>query len=126
MEQVEVWQGRHGDPVPLLGPLPGVRQDDTLAYEFGIPSRLVPWPGRSGLMRVFVLLDLGEFADAIEGGQLDAGTAVDGLRRWQRFLDRHLHAARDPSGQWTDFPPRQLRELAALPAPLGPVVTMPD
>jgi hypothetical protein len=59
MEQVEVWQGRHGDPVPLLGPLPGVRQDDTLAYEFGIPSRLVPWPGRSRLMRVFVLLDLG-------------------------------------------------------------------
>jgi len=188
MEQIEVWQGRHGDPVPLLGPLPGVRQDDTLAYEFGIPSRLVPWPGRSRLMRVFVLLDLGvalsipawrsrhgpdqdksepdtwyvdlvhvttgpgsavvrdlyidvlvpvdgrhqrlldldEFADAIEAGQLDAITAVDGLRRWQRFLDLHLHAARDPSGQWTYFPPRQLRELAALPAPLGPVVTMPD
>jgi hypothetical protein len=76
-------------------------------------------------MRVFVLLDLGEFADAIEGGQLDAGTAVDGLRRWQRFLDRHLHAARDPSDQWTDFPPRRLSDLAALPAPLGPIVTEP-
>lgn len=78
MKQIEVWRGRHGDPVPLLGPLPGVRSDDTVAYEFRL-----------------------------------------------RFLDRHLHAARDPHGQWTDFPPRRLRELAALPAPLGPVVTAP-
>jgi hypothetical protein len=187
MEQIEVWQGRHGDPVPLFGPLPGIRHDDALAYEFELSARFVPWPGRSRLMRVFVLLDLGvalslpawrsrqgvdqhkrepsswnvdldhvttgpgsvvvrdlyidvlvpvdgrhqrlldldEFADAIEAGQLDAITAVDGLRRWQRFLDRHLHAARDPSDQWTDFPPRRLSDLAALPAPLGPIVTEP-
>jgi hypothetical protein len=72
------------------------------------------------------LLDLDEFADAVEAGQLDARIAVDGLRRWQRFLDRHLHAARDPQHGWTDFPPRRLRELAALPAPLGPIVTAPD
>jgi hypothetical protein len=90
-----------------------VRSDDTVAYEFRLPDRFEPWPGRTLLERVFVLLDL------------DIGTAVDGLRRWQRFLDRHLHAARDPNGQWTDFPPRRLRELAALPAPLGPVVTAP-
>jgi hypothetical protein len=50
---------------------------------------------------------------------------VDGLRRWQRFLDRHLHASRDPSGTWTDFPPRRLRDLAALPSPLGPIVVAP-
>lgn len=74
---------------------------------------LVPVDGRHQR-----LLDLDEFADAIEAGQLDVGTAIDGLRRWQRFLDRHLHAARDPAGRWTDFPPRRLRELAALPAPL--------
>lgn len=96
MKQVEVWRGRHGDPVPLLGPLPGVRSDDTVAYEFRLPGRFEPWPGRTLLERVFVLLDLDEFADAIEAGQLDIGTAADGLRRWQRFLDRHLHAARDP------------------------------
>jgi len=187
VKQIEVWRGRHGDPVPLLGPLPGVRADDTVAYEFRLPGSFEPRPGRTLLERVFVLLDLGvslsvpawrstrgtdraksgpdtwyvdlvhvtagpgsivvrdlyidvlvpvdgrhqrlldldEFADAIEAGQLDVGTAVDGLRRWQRFLDRHLHAARDPHGQWTDFPPRRLRELAALPAPLGPVVTAP-
>ncbi|MBB4908350.1 putative RNA-binding protein associated with RNAse of E/G family [Actinophytocola algeriensis] len=81
---------------------------------------LVPTDGRHQR-----LLDLDEFADAIEAGQLDVATAVDGLRRWQRFLDRHLHAARDPSETWTDFPPQRLRDLAALPSPLGPVVTAP-
>ena len=55
MKQVEVWVGRHGDPVPLFGPLPGVRLDDTLAYEFELPARFVPWPGRTLLERVFVL-----------------------------------------------------------------------
>src|SRR3974377_100138 len=64
---------------------------------------LVPTDGRHQR-----LLDLDEFADAIEAGQLDVSTAIDGLRRWQRFLDRHLHAARDPHDQWTDFPPRRL------------------
>lgn len=188
MEQVEVWRGRHGDPVPLFGPLPGVRSGDVLAYEFELPSRFTPWPGRTLLERTFVLLDLGvsmalpcwrsagaasreasgpdtwyvdlvhvtarpgsfvvrdlyidvmvptdgrhqrlldldEFADAIEVGHLEVPIAIDGLRRWQRFLDRHLHAGRDPQDGWTDFPPWRLRELAALPAPLGPVVTAPD
>src|SRR6202044_1912748 len=67
------------------------------------------------------LLDLDEFADAMEAGQIETGIAIDGLRRWQRFVDRPLHAARDPAPGWTDFPPRRLRELAALAAPLGPV-----
>jgi hypothetical protein len=187
MEQVEVWRGRHGDPVPLFGPLPGVRSGDVLAYEFQLPAQYIPWPGGTLLERTFVLLDLGvsmalpawranaavsredsgpgtwyvdlvhvtarpgsvivrdlyidvmvptdgrhqrlldldEYADAMEAGQLDAAVAVDGLRRWQRFLDRHLHAARDPQDGWTDFPPQRLGELAALPAPLGPVVTAP-
>ncbi|MEU4447442.1 DUF402 domain-containing protein [Actinosynnema sp. NPDC050801] len=187
MERVEVWRGAHGDPTPLLGPLPGVRLGDTLAYEFQLPDSFEPWPGRTLLERVFVLLDLGvsmsvpawrsrygtdrtqtgpttwyvdlvhvssaqgsitvrdlyadvlvpmdgrhqrlldldEFADAIEAGQLDIATAIDGLRRWQRFLDGHLHAARDPSATWTDFPPRRLQALAALPSPLGPIVTAP-
>ena len=188
MERVEVWRGRHGDPTPLFGPLPGVRADDVLAYEFELSSRFIPFPGRSLLERVFVLLDLGvsmslppwrstaevsrdrqgpgtwyvdlvhvtagpdsvivrdlyidvmvptdgrhqrlldldDYADAMAAGRLDAPTAIDGLRRWQQFLDRHLHADRDPQDGWTDFPPRRLRQLAALPAPLGPVVTVPD
>jgi hypothetical protein len=36
-----------------------------------------------------------------------------------------LHAARDPRDQWTDFPPQRLHDLAALPSPLGPIVTAP-
>lgn len=187
MEHLEVWRGRHGDPVPLVGPLPGIRMGSTLAYEFELPDRFVPWPGRTLLERAFVLLDLGvsmslpawrptagidrdrtepttwyvdllqitvgrgsiivrdlyidvlvptngrhqrlldldEFAAAIEAEQLDVNTAVDGLRRWQRFLDRHLHSGRDPEGEWSDFPPRQLRDLAAIPAPLAPIGTVP-
>ena len=187
MRRVQVWRGHHGDPEPLFGPLPGVRSGDTLAYEFELPSAFVPWPGRSRLERVFVLLDLGvsmsqpvwqsathadrrgagpetwyvdlvhivdrgdelivrdlyidvmvpldgrhqreldldEYADAMAAGELDTATAIDGLRRWQRFLDRHLHADRDPQAGWTDFPPARLRELADLPAPLGPIVTAP-
>ena len=33
MEQVEVWRGRHGDPEPLAGPLPGVRSGEEIADE---------------------------------------------------------------------------------------------
>jgi hypothetical protein len=70
-------------------------------------------------------LDLDEYADAIEAGALDTASAIDGLRRWQRFLDRHLHADRFPQAGWTDFPPARIQELADLPAPLGPIVTVP-
>lgn len=71
------------------------------------------------------LLDLDEFADAIDEGILPIDRAVDALRRWQAFLDRHLHSARDPQDRWADFPPEALTELAALPSPLGRVVTAP-
>lgn len=188
MRQVQVWRGDHGDSEPLFGPLPGVRSGDTLAYEFELPPAYVPWPGKTRLERVFVLLDLGvsmsqpvwqfarhtdrskagpdswyvdlvhitdnddriivrdlyidvmvptdgrhqrdldldEYVDAIESGVLDTATAIDGLRRWQRFLDRHLHADRYPQADWTDFPPARIREFSDLPAPLGPIVTAPS
>lgn len=81
---------------------------------------MVPTDGRHQRM-----LDLDELADAIEAGTVPVDVATDGLRRWQRFLDRHLHAERDPRSQWSDFPPAAIRQLAALPAPLGPVVLAP-
>ena len=188
-----MWQGRFGDPVPLFGPLPGVRDGNVVAYEFALPARFEPWPGRTRLEREFVLLDTGvglalpcwratvtpqgkripgvdaahgegitwyidllhvtdhgsevivrdlyidvmvptdgrhyrqldldEFADAIEAGIVPVEVATGALRRWQAFLDGHLHRDRDPTGQWADFPPKAIEELAALPAPLGPVVT---
>lgn len=67
-------------------------------------------------------LDLDELADALAGGQVSVEAAVDGLRRWQSFLDRHLHDTRGPRPGYPDFPPRAFERLAALPAPLGPPV----
>jgi Protein of unknown function (DUF402) len=68
--------------------------------------------------RPYRMLDLDEFAAAVHEGALSWSDAVDALRRWQRFLDRHLHAGRFPAAGWTDFPPAVIEPLAALPAPL--------
>nr|WP_026924740.1 DUF402 domain-containing protein [Glycomyces arizonensis] len=77
----------------------------------------VPTDGRH-----YRMLDLDDFADAIEGGLITLEQAVSGLRRWQRFLDRHLHEGRYPSGSWTDFPPAAFAPLRRLSAPLAPPV----
>lgn len=190
-EAVKVWRGRHGDPTPPFGPLPGARLGSAIAYEFELDRAFKPWPGRTRLDRVYVLLDLGiqmcnpcwqtvttrdgregkglstseswyvdlvtvegadegfivrdfyidlivasvgmpyktldihEFADAIEVGDIDLPDAIDGLRRWQMFLDTHINSDRNPTAEWTDFPPRAITELAALPSPLGEVVLAP-
>lgn len=179
-------RGAHRDLDNLFGPLPGVRIGDVIAYEFELPERFEPWPGRSRLERTFVLLDVGvsfanpcwvraqnakgavtdrsregetlwyvdlvtidvqsnhytirdlyidvmvptdgrhyrmldldEYADAMEGGFLSLEEAADGLRRWQRFLDRYLHADRWPPDEWTDFPPSSIGSLVELATPLG-------
>ncbi len=64
-------------------------------------------------------LDLDEFADAIASDALSMADAVDGLRRWQRFLDRYLHADRWPSAAWTDFPPQSIQVLREIAEPFG-------
>ena len=71
---------------------------------------MVPMDGRH-----YRMLDLDEFADAIDNGSLNVEQATDALRRWQRFLDRHLHAERAPVGNWTDFPPAAILPLLELP-----------
>jgi Protein of unknown function (DUF402) len=58
-ESIQVWRGAHGDPEHLFGPLPGFREDGVVAYEFELPERFEPWPGRTRLERTFVLLDVG-------------------------------------------------------------------
>ena len=70
---------------------------------------MVPMDGRH-----YRMLDLDEFADAIDDGSLSMEQATDALRRWQRFLDRHLHAERAPVGNWTDFPPAATLPLLEL------------
>jgi hypothetical protein len=193
IEPVEVLRRKHHDPSPLFGPLPGVRLDNVVAYEFALPERFEPWPGRTRIERTFVLLDVGvsfanpcwvretrpdgtvfevdprgrdswyvdlvtveaqgdryifrdlyidvivptdgrhyrlldldEYAEAMRDGTVPLDAAIDGLRRWQRFLDRHLHAERWPPAAWPDFPPRSIRTLAALPAPFAAPVRAPD
>jgi hypothetical protein len=73
--------------------------------------------------RPYRMLDLDEFATAVQKGALSWPDAVDALRRWQRFLDRHLHRERFPAAGWADFPPAVIEPLAALPAPLSAPVT---
>ena len=186
IERVEVMRGHHRDLGALFGPLPGLRLGDVVAYEFELPKRFEPWPGRTHLERTFVLLDVGvsfanpcwvrarngdgslaemdpngrdswyvdlvkvnmqddrytfrdlyidvivptdgrhsrmldldEYADAIAEGTLSLEDAIDGLRRWQRFLNRYLHADRWPPTEWSDFPPKSIRSLFDLAAPLA-------
>jgi hypothetical protein len=185
-EPVEVIKGTHRDHTFAFGPLPGFRHDNVVAYEFELPERFEPWPGRTRLERTFVLLDVGvsfsqpcwvratnadgsiiedtprgsdswyvdlvsvevqgtrytfrdlyidvivptdgrhyrmldldEYADAMAEGTLALQDAIDGLRRWQRFLDRYLHTDPWPSALWSDFPPKAIRALETMSAPFG-------
>jgi hypothetical protein len=185
-ERVEVIRGTHRDLNFLFGPLPGFRYGDVVAYEWELPERFEPWPGRTRLERTFVLLDVGvsfanpcwvretradgsvvevdpngrdswyvdlisvdtqgdrytcrdlyidvmvptdgrhyrmldldEYADAMADGTLSLDDAIDGLRRWQRFLDRYLHTSRWPPTTWSDFPPASIRSLSELVAPFA-------
>lgn len=193
LERVEVIRGTHRDLAFQFGPLPGFRHGDVIAYEFELPERYEPWPGRTRLERTFVLLDVGvsfanpcwirqtkpdgsvveadprgrdswyvdlvtvdvqrdrytfrdlyidvmvptdgrhyrmldldEYADAMADGTLSLEDAIDGLRRWQRFLDRYLHSDRWPPTGWTDFPPTSISRLSAIPAPFATPVKWED
>ncbi len=56
----------------------------------------------------YQLLDLDELAAAVTAGAVDPATALDGLTRCQRFLDRRLHRREDAGPTWPDFPPSQV------------------
>ena len=183
-QRVEVMRGVYGDRVQPFGPLPGYLDGEVVAYEFELPERFEPWPGRTRVERTFVLLDVGvsfanpcwmrttnadgsvvkidvndrnswyvdlvtvehgrgrytfrdlyidaivpvdgrhhreldldEFADAVDDASVSVEVFVDALRRWQRFLDRCLYSGRSPTSDWSDFPPKSITALAALPSP---------
>ncbi|GAA1835625.1 DUF402 domain-containing protein [Microlunatus capsulatus] len=62
------------------------------------------------------VLDLDEYGDALASGAREPADVVDGLRRTQLFLDRHLNRRHDVRRDtWPDFPPRAIAGLAALP-----------
>lgn len=58
-EPIEVLRGTWKEPGLRFGPLPGYQLGDVLAYEWELPARFEPWPGRTLLERTFVLLDVG-------------------------------------------------------------------
>jgi hypothetical protein len=58
-EPIEVLRGTHKDLSLRFGPLPGYRLGDVVAYEWELPERFEPWPGRTRVERTFVLLDVG-------------------------------------------------------------------
>jgi len=66
------------------------------------------------------VLDMDEFGDALLSGALSPEQAVDGLRRFQRFLDRYLNRPGDAELAWPDFPPRAIRPLAGWRTELYP------
>lgn len=117
-----VWIQR-GDPIWYVDLAIVTREDDLYRIVDLDIDVFVPTDGRP-----YRMLDLDELADAIEDGEFTLVEAMDGLRRWQRFLDTHLHRFEqviDPSqprfGQldvqhgWRDFPPAAIGAIAALP-----------
>ena len=65
-------------------------------------------------VRPYRVLDLDDFADALDDNRLAPDRAADGLRRLQAFLDAHLHVRERHHDEWADFPPRAIRALQAL------------
>ncbi|WP_432940181.1 hypothetical protein ACQPXM_31115 [Kribbella sp. CA-253562] len=62
------------------------------------------------------VLDLDDFADALESGTLDLPAATRVLRDTQRFIDRHLRIpGQAPPTAWPDFPPASIQPLIELP-----------
>ncbi|MGN6483671.1 MAG: DUF402 domain-containing protein [Thermomicrobiales bacterium] len=106
-----IWIQR-GDPLWYVD-LAIVRRDGDLYRIIDLDVDLiVPTDGRP-----YRTLDLDELADAVEAGEFPAAEAMDGLRRWQRFLDAHIHrfGPRDVDAGWRDFPPAVIARLADLP-----------
>ena len=65
--------------------------------------------------RGYRLLDLEEYGEALENGDISLEEAIDGMKRWQAFLDLHLHRGRYPVAPYPDFPPAALDPLIAMP-----------
>jgi hypothetical protein len=113
---------RRGDPIWYVDLAIVTREDDLYRVVDLDIDLFVPTDGRP-----YRMLDLDEFADAMADGEFTLVEAMDGLRRWQRFLDTHLHRfehvddpLQDRFGQfdvqpgWRDFPPAAIATMAEL------------
>ena len=82
---------------------------------------MVPTDGRH-----YRMLDLDEYADAMADGRLSLSVGIDGLRRWQRFLDQHLRTDRSTPTPWSDFPPVSIHHLYEMNETFGAPVRWED
>lgn len=101
-----------GDPIWYVDLAMVTREDDLYRILDLDIDCFVPVDGRP-----YRMLDLDEFADALDDGEFTRAEVTDGLRRWQRFLDAHLHlfGPGDVRPGWRDFPPAAIASLASLP-----------
>jgi hypothetical protein len=102
---------QRGDPIWYVDLAIVTREDDLYRVIDLDIDVFVPVDGRP-----YRILDLDEFADAIDDNEFTLAEATDGLRRWQRFLDAHLHlfGPGDVQQGWRDFPPAAIASLDSL------------
>ena len=63
------------------------------------------------------VLDLDDYGRALAAGQMSTEDAVDGLIRWQRFLDGRFNRRHDVTRSWPAFPPAEVEALMAVDLP---------
>jgi len=71
--------------------------------------------------RPYRVLDLHEYADALDAGVVSPQRTANGLRAMQAFLERHLHRRSGDEASWPDFPPACLVPVrdVVIPDPNG-------
>lgn len=67
--------------------------------------------------RPYRVLDLHEYADALDAGALTPARVAEGLRTMHAFLENHLHRRSGDPASWLDFPPACLDRLRAVDIP---------
>lgn len=81
-EPVEVLRGTHKNPELRFGPLPGRRLGDVVAYEWQLPARFEPWPGRTLVERTFHEQFRGRGLATLTCATLIAVCETEGLATW--------------------------------------------
>lgn len=108
-------------PNTFTGALEGGWYVDLVEVDESEPNRLVVRDLEVDLVLPpkslrYEVLDLDEFADALQDGSIDVTTAIRVLRDTQRFIDKHLrNLDQDVLDSWPDFPPATVLKLAELP-----------
>ena len=85
------------------------REGNTVAIRDLYIDAVVSTDGRG-----YRLLDLEEYGEALDSNAITQDEAIDGMKRWQLFLDRYLHDGEFPVSSWKNFPPVSFRAFDVL------------